>query len=101
VLAQTEDELGNHVTGPGAGLTVIVPAFNEAATIADTVRSLLEQTVPPASIIVVDDCSTDSTGAIAESLGTIVLRPSENTGSKSRRTEFCPSSREHNIHYGD
>ena len=90
MLVQAEvDELGNHVAGPRPGLTVIVPAFNEAATIADTVRSLIEQTVPPETIIVVDDCSTDSTGAIAESLGTTVLRPSENTGSKATAQSFA------------
>lgn len=77
------DELGNHAAGLGPGLTVIVPAFNEAENIADTVRSLVEQTIPPAAIIVVDDCSNDETGTIAESLGATVLRPAENTGSKA------------------
>ena len=40
-------------------LTVIVPAYNEAPTLADTLRSLRAQTVAPAEIVVVDDCSTD------------------------------------------
>lgn len=77
------DELVDHASGLRPGLTVIVPAFNEAPSIAETVHSLFEQTVPPAEVIVVDDCSTDGTGAIAESLGVTVLRLCENTGSKA------------------
>ncbi len=37
------------------GVTAIVPAYNEAESIASTVRSLLAQTLPLAEIIVVDD----------------------------------------------
>jgi biofilm PGA synthesis N-glycosyltransferase PgaC len=64
-------------------LTVIVPAYNEAATIADTIRSLRSQTVPPDEIIVVDDCSYDATGEVARQLGATVIRPASNTGSKA------------------
>lgn len=70
------------------GLTVIVPAFNEADTIAETVRSLQGQTVPPEEIIVVDDCSTDGTGKVAEGLGATVVRPPANTGSKAGAQSF-------------
>ena len=41
------------------GLTAIVPAYNEAPTVAETVRSLREQTLPPDLVLVVDDCSAD------------------------------------------
>src|SRR6266487_3517697 len=66
---------GKHVTQPAcldsstvtADLTVIVPAFNEAASVADTIRSLQAQSAPPREIIVVDDCSTDGTGDVAQS----------------------------------
>jgi cellulose synthase/poly-beta-1,6-N-acetylglucosamine synthase-like glycosyltransferase len=67
---------------PGA-LTVIIPAFNEADSIADTIRSLQCQTRVPAEIVVVDDCSTDATAAVAESLGVTVMQPPVNTGSKA------------------
>jgi poly-beta-1,6-N-acetyl-D-glucosamine synthase len=72
-----------------SGLTVIVPAFNEAETIADTVRSLQNQTLPPEEIIVVDDCSSDGTGDIARGLGATVVRPSTNTGSKAAAQNFA------------
>ena len=68
---------------PLRGLTVIVPAYNESATIADTLHSLQAQTAPIQEIIVVDDCSTDDTGEIARALGVTVIRPSANSGSKA------------------
>jgi poly-beta-1,6-N-acetyl-D-glucosamine synthase len=79
-------------TEPQIDLTVIVPAYNEAETLADTVRSLQGQTLPPAQILVVDDCSTDATAEVAESLGVRVLRPPENTGSKAGAQSFALES---------
>src|ERR687895_1918690 len=70
-------------------LTVIVPAFNEAETLGDTVRSLQRQTLSPDQILVVDDCSIDATAEVAESLGVSVLRPPENTGSKAGAQSFA------------
>lgn len=64
-------------------LTVIVPAYNEAASIADTIRSIQNQTLQAKEIIVVDDFSHDGTGDIARSCGVTFLRPERNTGSKA------------------
>jgi cellulose synthase/poly-beta-1,6-N-acetylglucosamine synthase-like glycosyltransferase len=75
-------------TWSGADVTVIVPAYNEAASVADTIRSLQAQTEPPREIIVVDDCSTDDTGDVARGLGATVVRPSSNTGSKAGAQTF-------------
>ncbi|MDL4816808.1 bifunctional polysaccharide deacetylase/glycosyltransferase family 2 protein [Actinomadura opuntiae] len=50
-------------------VSVIVPAYNEEAGIAATVRSLVDTDYPGAfEVIVVDDGSTDRTSAIVESL---------------------------------
>jgi glycosyltransferase involved in cell wall biosynthesis len=49
-------------------ITVIVPARNEAADIAATLHSLLEQDYPNLHIIAVDDRSTDQTGAIIDTI---------------------------------
>jgi glycosyltransferase involved in cell wall biosynthesis len=48
-------------------ITVIVPARNEARDIARTLNSLLQQDYPNLHIIVVNDRSTDTTGAIIDS----------------------------------
>jgi cellulose synthase/poly-beta-1,6-N-acetylglucosamine synthase-like glycosyltransferase/peptidoglycan/xylan/chitin deacetylase (PgdA/CDA1 family) len=49
-------------------VSVVVPAYNEAANIAATVRSLLDNDYPRLEIIVVDDGSTDGTADIVERL---------------------------------
>ena len=71
------------------GLTILVPAYNEAGSIGDTVRSLQAQTRPPEEIVVIDDFSTDGTGAIALALGATVVRPPANTGSKAGAQNFA------------
>jgi len=85
-------------SSPTPGITALVPAYNEAASIAETIKSLLQQTRPVDEIIVIDDFSTDGTGDIARSLGVTVVRPPKNTGSKAGaqtfalpfvRTEYC------------
>jgi biofilm PGA synthesis N-glycosyltransferase PgaC len=70
-------------------VTVIVPAYNEAESVGETVRSLRDQTCPPAEIIVVDDCSSDDTAAVAQAEGATVLRPPKNTGSKAGAQTFA------------
>jgi cellulose synthase/poly-beta-1,6-N-acetylglucosamine synthase-like glycosyltransferase len=70
-------------------LTVIVPAYNEAKILAETLRSLREQTVVPDEIVVVDDCSTDSTAEVARACGVRVVRPPRNTGTKAGAQSFA------------
>jgi cellulose synthase/poly-beta-1,6-N-acetylglucosamine synthase-like glycosyltransferase/peptidoglycan/xylan/chitin deacetylase (PgdA/CDA1 family) len=45
-------------------VSIIVPAYNEAANIRHTVRSLINNDYPRLEVIVVDDGSTDNTAAI-------------------------------------
>ena len=42
-------------------VSVIVPTFNRSRFLAECLRSLLAQTLPPAEVLVVDDHSTDAT----------------------------------------
>lgn len=72
-----------------ADLTVIVPAYNEAETVADTIASLKSQTLPAKEILVIDDCSTDATAEVARAHGATVLRPPANTGSKAGAQTFA------------
>ena len=72
-----------------SGVTVLVPAYNEASTIADTLESLKAQTVPPEEIVVIDDCSTDNTAEVARAHGARVVRPPVNTGSKAGAQNYA------------
>jgi poly-beta-1,6-N-acetyl-D-glucosamine synthase len=76
-------------TSTESRLTVIVPAYNEAESVGETVRSLLTQTTPPAEVIVIDDCSSDDTAAAATAAGASVIRPPANTGSKAGAQTFA------------
>ena len=49
-----------------ADISVIVPAYNRAGLIGETLHSLLNQTVSAKEIIVVDDGSTDGTAEVVE-----------------------------------
>jgi len=60
-------------------LSIIIPAKNEAATIADVVSAARSE-FPEAEIIVVDDGSTDATADLAENAGASVLRHPESMG---------------------
>src|SRR5690606_5425641 len=47
-------------------VSVLIPARNEAAVIADTVRSVMAQRYPHFELILLDDHSTDGTAAVAQ-----------------------------------
>jgi len=50
---------------------VIVPCKDGEATIRQTLQSLLEQTIPPETVIVIDDASTDETPEILKEFSTV------------------------------
>jgi len=49
-------------------VSIVIPARNESRNIAPCVESALASTYPRLEVIVVDDHSTDDTGAIASSI---------------------------------
>src|SRR4051794_31489631 len=57
----------------------VIPAFDEAATIGAVIDSV-ELHAPQYDVLVVDDGSTDDTAAMAERLGTRVVRHPFNLG---------------------
>src|ERR671925_1800660 len=64
--------------GPAA-TSVVIPAFNEAPSIASVVGAL-RSAAPWREILVVDDGSTDDTGARASAAGAQVIRHPYNKG---------------------
>jgi glycosyltransferase involved in cell wall biosynthesis len=63
-------------------LLVGIPAFNEAATIADVIAKIPRQIpgVEEVTVVVVDDGSNDDTGKLATAAGAHVLRHPRNSG---------------------
>ena len=56
---------------PVRKLSVVIPVYNEAATVQELVRQVVEAPLPPGlerEVICVDDCSTDGTAARLDEL---------------------------------
>jgi glycosyltransferase involved in cell wall biosynthesis len=67
-------------------VSVIIPAYNRENMIGRAVASALGQRpLPPAEVIVVDDCSADGTGAAAAAAGARVVRHERNRGEGAAR----------------
>ncbi len=74
----------------GKRVSVIIPAYNSAATLARSLDSVVAQTVPPYETLVVDDCSSDDTVAVAEKYadrGVRVVPLSKRSGAAGARNE--------------
>lgn len=55
------DELPQVFSGHEVPISVLVPAYNEAATITSSIRSLLQLSYPEYEVIIINDGSTDGT----------------------------------------
>lgn len=54
---------------PDRSFSVIVPTYNRTSCVAEAIESILQQTLPAAEIIVVDDGSTDQTEQTLSAFG--------------------------------
>ena len=63
----------------GGRICVIIPAFNEEASVGTVVRLVLEE-LPKARVVVVDDGSHDATAEESEKAGATVLQLPVNLG---------------------
>lgn len=66
------------MTGPGE-VAVVIPAYNAAGTVADVVTGV-QRALPGATVLVVDDGSSDDTATRALAAGAAVASHDENRG---------------------
>jgi glycosyltransferase involved in cell wall biosynthesis len=71
---------------PANSVSVIIPVYNGAKFIAETLDCILRQTAPPAEVIVVNDGSTDNSLSVIREFGDSVnLITTENKGGCAAR----------------
>ena len=73
-------------------ISVVIPAFNAAGFIAETIASAFAQTYAPLEVIVVDDGSADDTARLAASLGCRVIRQANGGVCAARNAGILASS---------
>ena len=88
-------------------VTVLIPCFNCAASIRRALASVLSQTVCPSEFILIDDASSDATGAILQEFADAhpgwvsLLRFQQNQGVASARNAGWRVARHHHIAFLD
>src|ERR1700745_2003056 len=84
-------------------VSILIPAYNAEAWIADTIKSALEQTWSRKEIIVVDDGSTDQTLAVARQFASneVAVVTHENQGAAATRNHAFSLSQGNYIQWLD
>lgn len=84
-------------------ISTIIPAYNRADLIGETLRSVLSQTRPPSEVIVVDDGSSDGTcDVISEQFGNaVILLRQKNSGAGAARNAGLARSTGEIINFQD
>lgn len=75
-------------------VSVVIPSYNRAHSISETLESVFSQTYPNVEILVVDDGSTDNTRAVIESIDNPALKYiyQENKGASGARNTGIDNS---------
>ena len=78
-------------------ISVVIPAYNAAGCIGETLDNILSQTMRELEVIVVDDGSTDGTGALLEEYRRrdprVRVLTVENGGPAAARNQGIPLAR--------
>ncbi len=69
-------------------ISVIIPAYNEEKRIGACLKSVFNQTVQAAEILVIDNASTDNTAKIAREMGATVISEPRKGVTFARNTGF-------------
>jgi glycosyltransferase involved in cell wall biosynthesis len=79
ITTETREDAARTIRPPSATTSIVIPAFNEAASIAGVIQAL-RAAAPWHEILVVDDGSTDETASRASGAGARVIRHPYNKG---------------------
>ena len=83
-------------------ISTIIPAYNRADLIGETLRSVLEQDRPPSEVIVVDDGSTDDTADVIAAYGkAVTLIRQANAGAGMARNAGVAAATGNVLHFMD
>lgn len=70
-LVARRHRLSGRVASGAVEVSVIMPVYNSPATLPKAIKSILRQSLREFELIVVDDCSTDSTAAVVNSYAAV------------------------------
>ena len=71
-------------------VSVLIPTFNSRSTIVHTIESVLQQSIDPVEILIMDDGSVDNTLAVLDSYRPrVAIFQQENRGVAAARNELC------------
>lgn len=82
-------------------VSIIIPVFNDADVISNSIESCLAQTLTAIEVLVVDDASTDETAAIAaryadeDARVTLIRQPTNSSAFQARRAGILAARAEH------
>jgi len=66
IATELQEEAEQIIDRKPAAVSVVVPSFNHASFVEATLRSIMNQTLPPAELLVIDDGSSDNSPAVIE-----------------------------------
>lgn len=70
-LVARRHRLNERVTSGAVEVSVIMPVYNAPSTLSKAIKSILRQSLRECELIVVDDCSTDSTVEVVNSFAAV------------------------------
>ncbi len=73
-------------------VSVVIPTFNRAQYVAESIESVLNQTLAPSQVVVINDGSTDNTRSVVEQFrGRLEYLETENRGKANALNTVIPS----------
>ena len=85
----------------GPLVSVVVPVYNVAAFLREALHSLVAQDYEPFEVVVIDDGSTDGSGAIARSYPGVRYLRQENQGPAAARNAGIAAARGEIVAFAD